>query len=1464
MTDVELREEALSFSKEDIATLTREEIKNYLRVLAVPYDDKDNTARLSRLLQTTVEKVKVTLGSDDDPMTTPVHLAGGKSKETSTGTSDPMLVIVQMLQQQMQQQEERFRREHEQRDRDLASILERVGLRALPEENPEDPLRRETAVRMSIRSPELLEDDTTLKTFKRWEASWKNYAQVAKLEKKSREDQVATFWMFCKPEFLQRIRHAMDIPMDTQLTLKEILEKIKCHLKDQRNIAVDRYKLVRRKQECGESFDDFLVDLREQAEDANLADMTADEWIATLIVSGVRNEETRQELLGKKPTLNLVDTITLCRNRELAEKEDKRLSGGSTVNANKLKVRARSKSRSRFKNGDNGNIKDKQKCRKCGFPSHSSGISCPAEGKTCHNCGYRGHYSRVCEKPKKDEKRKKDGIVTSSKYEGVKHIADISKSLGKRPMLPIDLYHPKKGYITSKCVVADTGAEVTVAGRRMMSDLMVKEEDLQKCEENLQSVNGKRLNVIGEIDLILKCNGKECTENIIFCNDVKCKDMYISLCACKLLGIVHEDFPLPLKSISVCGSVEEDTEKRPRSVDLSTSMMEEYSEVFKSKGHLKIMKTAPMKIELKEDAKPFAIYAARPVSYPLRDAVKKELDEMMEQDVIERVGDRPTEWCHPIVVVPKPAGGIRMTVDLTKLNSQVHRTVHNAKTPQDAVSEIVHGAKFFTVCDAVKGYWQLELHEDSRDLTTFLTPWGRFRYKRAPMGFISTGDSYNFRGDLAIDGLERTHKVVDDVLIASRTYEEHIRDVRAFLNRCAEHGITLNPKKFKFAQPSVKFAGYVLSAKGTEADPSKVKAIAEFATPTNITELRSFMGMVNQLASFSPHISATATPLRDLLKTRNNFLWLPEHDKAFAEMKKLLTNSPVLAQFDPSRETRVETDASKLRGLGFSLLQKHDEGWKLVTCESRFLADVETRYPVIELEALAIKYAITKCRLYLSGLPQFTVITDHRPLLPMFNKYSLNQVENAKLQNIKAELQSKFQFIVEWRKGKEHATADCLSRAPVDDPEQTEDDLHEERSIDPIVERLRESARRDPNYMKLVDAVKDDSVGHDDAPACVKQYKAIRHELAVDNDIVLYGQRLVIPREQRKFVLECLHTAHQGITRTKQRARMCVYWPGITNDLTQLVEKCEACQRHLPSLGKETLQADPLPSRPFESVSADLFYCKGRHFLIYVDRLSGYRMVHKWRDDPSSKQVVAAMVKMMAIMGNPQRMRTDGGPQFKALEFQKFLERKGIEWSPSSPHFPSSNGHAEAFVKKVKSLLMKLGNATLDEKFHETMLELRNTPRIDGRTPNQVVFGRRLRSVVPTHHSALMSETCEDIQGNALKKRKEHAEKVSLRYNASARDLEKFAVGDKVRIQNHVTKEWDKTGEVVMIGKRNRCYHIRLHPTGKLWWRNRRFLRKYHGDSENEELSGFEDPGQKELGLRRSERTRKTTVRFAM
>jgi len=221
------------------------------------------------------------------------------------------------------------------------------------------------------------------------------------------------------------------------------------------------------------------------------------------------------------------------------------------------------------------------------------------------------------------------------------------------------------------------------------------------------------------------------------------------------------------------------------------------------------------------------------------------------------------------VIAWKPNGGIRITIDLKKLNSQVVRGSHNAPTPLEIVNDRRPDAKYWSTMDAKAGYWQVPLDEDSQDYTVFITPFGRYRYLRSPMGYVSSGDVFNYRGDVALQGLEHVRKIVDDIIAEDADLEEHFNRVCDVLERCRLHRITLNPAKFVFAQGKVKFAGYVISREGLEADPEKVRAIADFPEPTNPTEMRSFMGIVNQLGQFSKDVSAAAGPLRGLTSSKN-------------------------------------------------------------------------------------------------------------------------------------------------------------------------------------------------------------------------------------------------------------------------------------------------------------------------------------------------------------------------------------------------------------------------------------------------------------------------------------------------------------------------------------------------------------------------------------------------------------------
>jgi len=535
--------------------------------------------------------------------------------------------------------------------------------------------------------------------------------------------------------------------------------------------------------------------------------------------------------------------------------------------------------------------------------------------------------------------------------------------------------------------------------------------------------------------------------------------------------------------------------------------------------------------------------------------------------------------------------------------------------------------------------------------------------------------------------------------------------------------------------------------------------------------------------------------------------------------------------------------------MGYALLQQHGEIWKLVDANSRWCTDTETRYSIVELELAAVEWAMRKCRLYLIGLPNFSLVTDHQALVSILDRYTLDAIESPKLQRLKERL-SPFVFDTIWRRGKDHAVPDALSRSPVNDP--TAEDIesndmdghHVRRAVisrihllqaandeetpshlpDPLLDELKKLAAADTGYAKLVDAVTSGfALKRQLTDPYVRQYWALREELSVDDGLVLLGCRIVIPLEARRRVLQKLHASHQGIERTKRRARQTVYWPGINNDIILTVEGCQSCQIHQASLQKEPLMNDPPPSRVFEDVSADLFQEGRLHVLVYTDRLSGWPVVHRWHHDPTASEVIRAIVSNFVELGVPVRFRSDQGPQFKAGSFQSMLQKWGVNWGPSSPTYAQSNGHAEAAVKAVKYLALKAapsGDLSSDS-FMQGLLEFRNTPGESGLSPAEIVFGHPLRSVVPAHHSTYALQW-----RNAMDQRDKQAaadELIKARYDETSRSLSALPIGTRVRMQNDRSKLWDRVGVIVSIGQ-HRSYRIKLE-SGSVLWRNRRFIR---------------------------------------
>ena len=354
--------------------------------------------------------------------------------------------------------------------------------------------------------------------------------------------------------------------------------------------------------------------------------------------------------------------------------------------------------------------------------------------------------------------------------------------------------------------------------------------------------------------------------------------------------------------------------------------------------------------------------------------------------VISRV-DLPTPWCAGMVVVPKKSGNIRICVDIKPLNERVLREVHPFPKVDETLAQLM-GAKAFSKLDANSGFWQIPLSERSQLLTMFITPMGRYCFNKLPFGISSAPEHFQKRMSRILSGPDGVLCQMHDVLVFGRDQSEHDARLTAVLQRIKSAGATLNSEKCEFGKSTLKFLGYLIDEKGIQADPDKTAAIQEMSPPSNVPELRRFMGMVNQLGKFTPNLADLTQPLRELLSKKKTWLWGTSQEQAFSLVKAELTKPTTLALYDPGAESKISADASSY-GLGAGLLQKAESAWKPVAFASRSMSDIERGYAQIEKEALAITWACEKFSVYILG-KRIEIETDHKPLVPLLGSKHLD------------------------------------------------------------------------------------------------------------------------------------------------------------------------------------------------------------------------------------------------------------------------------------------------------------------------------------------------------------------------------------------------------------------------------------------------------------------------------------------
>ena len=796
----------------------------------------------------------------------------------------------------------------------------------------------------------------------------------------------------------------------------------------------------------------------------------------------------------------------------------------------------------------------------------------------------------------------------------------------------------------------------------------------------------------------------------------------------------------------------------------------------------------------------------------------------------------------------------------------------------------------------------MRLREQDRYLTTFITPWGRYRYKVAPQGSSASGDGYARRYDDIIADVERITKCVDDTAQWDNDLETHWWRVIDYLELCGNNGVVLNEEKFQFCQREIDFAGFRVTEVDVKPLEKYLKAIADFPTPTKTTDIRSWFGLVHQVSSYN-QLTEMLAPFKPFLSPRKKFEWNDELNALFEESKLAIIEAikEGVRIFDPVKPTCLRTDYSKV-GLGYFLSQKHcnceasshgccDNGWKITLAGSRFLKPAESRYEPVEGEALAIAWALKQTRYFTQGCDNLVVITDHRPLVGLFGNTTLDEIDNKRLFKIK-EKTLPWKFTVEHKPGKDNKFADAASRFPASDVHENDHigsitlseslagimtyDDEDESVIAALIESddvraitwelVQEEMVKDQQMMSLLELVNSTFPDEkSEMPANLLEYWPLRHSLYSVDGIVLLKDQLVIPERLRHKVIDrhlqgnnvrviippilrhdvvqTLHSAHQGVSGMNERAKVSVFWPGITNDIKNMRSGCQSCNKIAPSQARLPPVPPIIPTTPFEAIACDYFHYIGHYYFVAADRLSGWTELQQIKigtNEAGAQGLCKALRRLMVTFGVPVEISSDGGPEFAAKETEAFFQRWGIRHRLSSVSFPQSNGRAELAVKTAKRLLMEnvAPNGKLDnDGIVRALLTYRNTPDPGCKlSPAQILLGRQLRDTLPQISKAIMSFNNPEIDSRWREAWEAKENALKTRYVKTLEDMKEHSrplsplrIGDGVIIQNQQgnhPKKWDKSGIVVEI-KENDQYVVKVAGSGRLTLRNRRFLRKF-------------------------------------
>lgn len=1127
-----------------------------------------------------------------------------------------------------------------------------------------------------------------------------------------------------------------------------------------------RIEFFELKQSSTESVSEWHIRIKCAAMSCKFGNML-DENVKNKFVSGLTNRKVLDRLCEETEAAKLEDLVKIAISKEgtlqQSEVQVNRLQRQKVPVHKEKKKAGESFSK---KNEKQGSIKgEKGSCYACGKGNHNFS-KCKFRAYVCKGCGTKGHIAVACPGKTKVNANRLETEEVNFYFNGF--------GSSNNDATYIDL---KVNNVSLKSEI-DCGAGKSVLPLAIFENrLKGKVKDLKETCIRLRAYDGRLITPLGISSVSVGYRGKKFDYEMLVVKTSRWEYPLVGRDLMKLFGITID--------VNVSCHNLEPTEQVL--IEARGNVVKVFTDLFD--GSMGKFNRGKVSLNFKENAVP-KFCKPRPIPFAFKEDVEKEIDRCEADGVITKVEN--SEWGTPLVCVLKENGKVRVCADYRCTVNQFLEEVQYPFPRIDELFQALQGGQLFSKIDFTNAYNQLELDPETGMRLAWSTHKGIYRMNRLPFGTSPACAIFQREIEKVLQGCSGVINLLDDIVVTGRSFDEHVANLKKVLSVLRDCGFKLNLAKCDFFKPEIEYLGHIVNKNGLKKNLNKVAAMLDAPRPTNITELRSFIGMVNYYGKFVPKLADVLGPLHELTG-KVPFKWSSHCEEAFMKIKKELTSDSVLVHFNPNLPLILECDAS---GYGISAVLSHlmEDGSERPICYiSRTLKKAERGYSATQREALAIFWAVRKLYQFLMGI-RFTIRSDHKPLETIFgSNKGIPQMAAARLQRWALYLSS-FDYKLEYISGKANIKADCLSRLPQkqDDDEKFEFDyINWVEDFVPVdFDMIRNETRKDPVFGKVFNYISTSWPNSCKKDSEIAPFFRRRSELSIENSVIMWGYRVLIPGQLRGLLLKELHSTHLGATKMKGIARSYFWWPNLDKEIENLSNSCEICIEHRPEQEKTVLNKWPLTSKVFERIHLDhAGPFKGRTFLIMVDSYS------KWVEifevpSAATKSTLKCLREVFARLGLPSKIMTDNGTAFTSDEFEKYCELNGITHFKSAPFHPSSNGAAENSVKTFKRAIEKMVCENPKEELHthlqRYLFNYRNSIHCTtGIKPSELVCKFKV-----SNRFDRIKFNCKDTSDSQVKNYK------------GKKTRERLLVGDKVFMRNYrpYGKKWVKAIIQDMIG----------------------------------------------------------------